>query len=75
MKSEPANYTWSFGSFVCLRSFPPILLRDWRHVTESEATGATDLKSLVTPPAACRNETPPVTAVLSSGLQVDRPAA
>ena len=71
MNQEPADNTWSFGSFVCLRRFPQSLLRESQLVTELQAADPTNL---VAPAVAHPNEALPL-ADLPSGLRIERPAA
>ena len=40
MNSGPASHTWSFGSFVCVRSSPRVLWEDLQELTDAEALAA-----------------------------------
>ena len=40
MNTGPTSHTWSFGSFVCVRSSPRVLWDDLQQFTDAEASAA-----------------------------------
>lgn len=67
MNSGPFSHSWSFGSFVCVRSSPPMLWQDLPELPSADAETAARIQVAGTPVETGQTATDSMPATESDG--------